>query len=362
MGAGISGLACTLELERLGAAVTVFEKRHRVGERFPNMEAFLSIIDRAFAGAAPPVDELEALRRRYGLRLRCEPIERIVIHSPHRRWEIRGRLGYLTRRGHDDESLEMQLARQVRSPVLFNRDEDWRDLARSHDHLVVATGDAIIPQSLDLWREDLAVWVRGANLRGRFETGTAHGWLLPRFTGRGYAYLLPYDSRAATLTLAVPAPGVGDKGAMNAAIDGLWQAFRLAARVDAEETLAFKLEGYDIGRTEPLQYGNVFFVGGAGGFRDPLLGFGQFQSIISGVMAARAAVTGRGLHGYAAAHRRVHARLLSLRRYMNLLHDRDYDRLLAAASIPFVRSLLARLPVDFVGATAGLARATGRVY
>lgn len=46
MGAGLSGLACAITLEKNGITPTIFESRSQVGDRFINAEAFLPVFER----------------------------------------------------------------------------------------------------------------------------------------------------------------------------------------------------------------------------------------------------------------------------------------------------------------------------
>lgn len=116
LGAGFAGLACARKLEQNGIRPVIFEKRHRVGERFPNMEAIMHIIHR------PIRDSLIYLNKLLGFELKPAAVIRTVeIHSPSSKAVITGKnLGYSTIRGHDDRSWENQLARHVKSNIIFN--------------------------------------------------------------------------------------------------------------------------------------------------------------------------------------------------------------------------------------------------
>lgn len=64
MGAGLSGLACAITLERNGVTPTIFEKRSKVGDRFVNGEVLLSIFTR------PVHDCIASLSEEYGICLK----------------------------------------------------------------------------------------------------------------------------------------------------------------------------------------------------------------------------------------------------------------------------------------------------
>lgn len=44
VGAGLAGMACALELERLGLSCELFEKRDRVGKQFNTVETMISAL------------------------------------------------------------------------------------------------------------------------------------------------------------------------------------------------------------------------------------------------------------------------------------------------------------------------------
>ncbi|HRS22041.1 MAG TPA: NAD(P)-binding protein, partial [Clostridia bacterium] len=59
MGAGLSGLSCAKYLEDHNIEPVIFEKRERVGERFPNMEAIIQMVHR------PLKDPLIYINKKY---------------------------------------------------------------------------------------------------------------------------------------------------------------------------------------------------------------------------------------------------------------------------------------------------------
>ena len=63
MGAGLSGLACAITLEKNGITPTIYEKRDQVGDRFVNGEVLLSVFTR------PVHDCIASLSEQYGIYL-----------------------------------------------------------------------------------------------------------------------------------------------------------------------------------------------------------------------------------------------------------------------------------------------------
>ena len=336
MGAGLAGLACAHELKRHGIEPTVFELRHRVGERFPNVEALAGLIQR-------PQNDAFAYFERLGFSLRpTAPLNRLIVHGPTTRASFSGNLGHITIRGHWPCSWETQIAAQVRPEILFERNEDWRNLAADYDYVVVATGDAIIPESLGLWRRTVNTHIKGVVLAGRFDPGQIEMWFNTDYTKTSYGYLGPFDDRRACAAVCLP-------DATPEELDRCLARFLAGAEIAGREILEFKTEGYPTGVCSPLQRDNLFFVGNNGGFVDPAFGFGQFDSLISGLMAGRAI-----------ARRQDYARLvapqvarmrcfLRIRAYLNTLENDDFDRAIWLAGRAPVKATLFGLNLDYFG-------------
>lgn len=76
LGAGLSGLACAITLEKHGITPKIFEKRSCPGDRFVNGEAMFSILNR------PVKDCIFYLAEQYGIVLQpISEVNKLVIHS-----------------------------------------------------------------------------------------------------------------------------------------------------------------------------------------------------------------------------------------------------------------------------------------
>lgn len=315
MGAGLAGLACAHELKRHGIEPTVFEIRHRVGERFPNVEALSALIQR-------PWHDAFQFFERLGLPLRpTAPLARFIVRGPSQRASFRGDLGHITIRGHWPRSWECQIAEQVAPRILFNRNEDWRDLARDFDWVVVATGEAVIPESLGLWRRTVNAHIKGAVVRGRFDPNQVEMWFNTRYAKTLYGFFAPFDQNNACAAVTLP-------DATPEELDRYFARFLGEAGITGRVTLEFKTEGYPIGVCSARQAGNVLFAGNAGGFIDPAFGFGQFDSIASGIMAGRAIARGLDYEALVRPHVERMRRFLNIRRFLDRLDDAAFDRLI----------------------------------
>lgn len=320
VGAGLSGLACAHELERLGVKPDLFEKRHRVGERFPNVETMAQ-----FMHHTPHQDVFEHIRHELGLPLNpANTITTMVAHSQNHEATISGRLGYTTIRGHDDRSLERQLERHLNSPIHFNSNPDIHELKQEYDWVVVATGDQRWSRELNHWHHHISWWVRGANVTGDFNPCEEHFFFNTRYGKTGYALVAPFDERTACVGVAVP-----DSSAKE--VDQYWETFRREQGHwwRTEET-QFKLEGLDAGLLHRPLMGNIVFIGNAGGFLDGLGITGQCPAMASGVYAAQQMVLhNRALERFARRNRVYLERLWRLRRNVNAWTDEDMDRMVS---------------------------------
>lgn len=315
MGAGLAGLACAHQLERYGFKPDIFEKRHRVGERFPNMEVILQLVHR------PMVDPLAKLSRRWSLNLRpAAVLHTLDIITPEAGAHIEGTLGQTTIRGHDERSLECQLAASIHSEIRFNADLPWRQLAEEYDYLVVATGDPTISRDLGVWITDLEVFVKGGIVKGRFNPGTIKVWIDTRLAGRGYVYFTAFDEHNANLALAATPSGPE-------AVDRLWNRVVAVTGLEPVPDSIYKLEEFKLGRCSSREVGNVILAGNAGGFIDPFLGFGQVPSLISGLQAAEAIALGRSYTDLTAGQIRHYHRCLAIRQAVDTLTNEDFSRL-----------------------------------
>jgi len=200
IGAGISGLACAYELERLGVNPVIFERRFTVGDFHQHTGAMLQISSR------PISDQLQYIRDKFDITLLpLNKIEEIVMYSPRNKAVVRGaHLGYTFQRGQDETSMERQLWRFVKSKVNFNTHADYKVLAKEFDYVVVASGNHMISNDVGIWREAIVAFIKGAVILGDFNPRSMSIWVDTDFAKSGYGYMIPFDDKRATLGLVVP--------------------------------------------------------------------------------------------------------------------------------------------------------------
>lgn len=281
MGAGLSGLCCAIILERNGIQPTIFEKRRIPGDRFINAEALFNISNR-------PINNcLDYFSNEYGIDLKpINKIRKLKVYGPNSEALLHGNLGYSNLRGRHDESFESQLARQVRSKIIFHSEQEYEELAKDYTHVVMATGDAAYAAKLNNFRVDLTMNVRGATVEGSFKTDHIISWYNNDFAPKGYAYLIPYTEREANIAIAYP----GYPDTTMEQIDDLWDKFYARSRKDTGQALKitdkYEVKRYILGTCIKPIISNTYFTGNCFGSIMPAYGLGQFAAIVTGIYAA----------------------------------------------------------------------------
>jgi flavin-dependent dehydrogenase len=341
IGAGISGLACALELERHGITPAIFEQRSRPGELFSHVAGTLQLMSR------PIQDQVAFLHNHLHLPVKpLAPLRRIIMHTPNTTRSITGHLGYFFLRGQDEGSTESQLYSLLKTPVFYNHYADWRILAHHYDYVVVGDGIQQVPRILGCWQDILKTWVRGAVVLGNFDPNTLIMWINTRYCRSAYAYLTPFDSRRASLVLIVSESN-GDE------IEEKWRLFWEVEGLDYQIVESFSIQHIS-GYCYPPQVGNVILVGNAGGFMEPFLGFGLMAALRSGIYAGRALARGESYTNltYDLRQQIIHA--LALRRVLNGMTNADYDRLVNLLTAPGIRQLIYNTNIDVLKYTTVL--------
>ncbi|SNX53375.1 NAD(P)-binding protein [Thermoanaerobacterium sp. RBIITD] len=327
MGAGLAGLACAHELERLGIPCVIFERKNMTGTIQNNIGAFFQIEDR------PIKDPFNYLRCMYGISL--EPVRRmstVIMHSPKYQATVRGNLGYFILRSQDVNSLENQLVRSVTSKINYNVNPDYRELANDYDFVVVATGNSSIIEQLSEWKTTITTWVKGATVLGDFDPYTAVLWFNTDYARSGYGYLMPFDQHRATLALITTYAQHGE-------LDDLWNLFLHNEGLNYEIIETFELD-VDTGIAKEHKVNNIYFVGNAAGFIDPLLGLGAFHAIESGIFAARSIAMGKDYEKMVKKIVKKVEILTNYRTFIDKLQNKDYDRFIRLLGLPIIRNVI----------------------
>ncbi len=336
MGAGLAGLSCALILERNNIIPDVYESEHKIGARFANTEAIMNILD------YPVKDSVQYIKQRYGVKIQpLNTLKRLILNGPTCSAKIQGELGYITARGNYPGALEVQLGDLSRAKVVMNSYFTLDDLKESYDYVVVATGNEKESKRQQVWETDVVANLLGVNIIGSFEPNTAQVWLNDLFAPSGYCFLLPYNEETASLTIAVP-------GTEGTDLEQLWQMFLGVIDWNYKIKDTFSLYSHEIGRNINLVKDNIIFVGNAGGFLMPFLGFGQFTSMLSGFEAARA-ILKKDMQAYKDSMEpliKSYHHSLNMRKIISSMNNERYDRMIRMLQItPFNIDFTAITPV-----------------
>ncbi|WP_181347993.1 FAD-dependent oxidoreductase [Thalassobacillus sp. CUG 92003] len=335
MGAGLSGLTCALTLEKYGYQAEIYEKRGMVGDRFIVAEAMLSMFYHPYDDAVKYISEA------HGIHLKpTNSVNKVFIHSEHESAHIEGQLGFINMRGKHSESFEKQLANQLKSKIHFQQNVTHEDLSKAYTHVVLATGDPMDTEQLQPYEEAFKASFKGAIVEGDFNRTDVHTFFNNKLAPKGMAYLLPHSEREASFVLVYPQypenEGVDKEQLWNACLAEYCKRLNQDLRV--RET--FSIKDYRAGKTENARIGNTFFVGNCWGAISPLFGFGQFESMLTGIYAAHD-IAGVGDYNelvqdlYQSYHDS-----LTLRRAIETLDNKQLDLLTKSVKVKWVEGLI----------------------
>lgn len=324
MGAGLSGLACAITLEKHGITPTIFENRSQVGDRFINGEAIIPILDR------PINDSYSFLAEKYGIFLQpLSNIRSMTFYSENKVATLSGYLGFLNARGRHSQSFENQLFKQVRSKIIFNSNVTYEQLLKDFTHVILATGDAAYASKIQDYKVGLTVTLKGATVEGKFDRFNAAIWLDNNLSPKGYGYLMPFSEREASITIGYPDYPENRSKDINALWGNFYDRVCTNLNQNLKVTDNFEITRYIIGQCQYPRLGNTFFVGNCFGAIMPAFGFGQLPAMLTGVYAAFDLV-GKGNYTELVKHlQESYNNSLVIRRFMEQLDNRKLDLLVS---------------------------------
>lgn len=334
IGAGVSGLSCAHELEVLGTKFDIFEKKYRPGEAFSFTTCGLNMIYRPIKDIVRFVDKT--------LNIRITPInelKRIKIFSKSNTADIRGKLGYVFLRGHDENSLESQLYNIVKTEVKFDTSIDVKKIQKEYDKIIVATGNQAISREFGVWNEYSPTFGAKLNIAvGKFEPNTAMLWYNTDYAKTGYVYLIPFNESSANIGLIVPNTNKDE-------LEYLWNNFVLEEKLNYEITETYDIE-FHVGYAEPLCVNNMYFIGNAGGFVEPFKGCGQLMGMWSGVLAARSIVNNFNYSDEAKKLLPNVKNNIKIRKALDKMSNDDFDKLVAFLGLPIIKNITYNTHLD----------------
>jgi len=348
IGAGPAGLACAIECERLGVTPDLFERDANVGWNWPSIVCWMNIFESRMGG-----DIIKFLKDTYGLKLKhLSNWKSIVMKSPGREVRIEGNLGYFITRGRTEEdSLEKQLLRELKqTPLHFNTPSDYNELSGKYDFVVVATAKDNEARELGVWEDHGVVYIRGAIVIGKFETGSVTLYFDTDLVHHGYVRITPFSPTRAIL-------GYYNIGSPKEEVDGLFDQFiEQEGLSNLELIYKLSLPVFTMGSVKQFKVGNVLLTGRAAGLTDRLMGCGGIESMLSGIMAAKATIQGLDYNALVKPLQNHIENVSAFREPVNNLDDRGFDRLLGLLGTPGIKQAVYSSGINFTDMAGSILR------
>jgi len=328
IGAGLSGLYCAHELERLGIKPVIYEKNSFIGETINHVTGILDITHR------PIKDIVQFMRYNHHIDIQpLGPINVLEHHAPNVTTTIGGFFGYFFKYSKDADSLKCQIYGKLRNTkVHFCEMGDYIELSKKYDYVIVANGNSAYSEEVGIWQDWLKTYVRGAIILGDFDPSKLIVWINKDYCKNGYIYMTPFDRHRASLVIITT--NVNEKE-----VDRYWELFLYGENIKNPIVEEFTLV-HKSGYVYPHQVDNMIFIGNAGGGVEPFLGFGHFNASIMAVSAARTIALGLDFEKQIKDIMDRNNQMRKFRMMFNSMTNSKYDILIRSLGLPGVKSFL----------------------
>ncbi|MBO8137671.1 MAG: FAD-dependent oxidoreductase [Desulfotomaculum sp.] len=328
IGAGIAGMACALELEKLGIKPDIYEKSYKAGSLAPFSAAMMNL------GLTQSDSQIKHLIKQYHLKINpLSEIKKIVIHTPTDKLSLSGSFGYLLKIGQDKESVHQQLYKKLNTGVKFKTDVNYFEIKNKYDWVVLADGSISIPIKLNIYQPTFQGWVRSAYLTGNFKPTVVKFWFDREYAREGFGCLTPFNEKSASLLLLV-------NGITRQELHDYWNTFVNKAGIKQASTGCFETE-FQTGMLSSHVVDNTVIIGHSGGFVEAIWTQGIYFSLISGLEAARCIVKGEDYNQKIKPLIEANQKLYYLRQQLNKLDNAGLDLLIKIIKIPGIKHLAA---------------------
>ena len=338
IGAGLAGLGCAIECERLGVVPDIYERDYSVGWKWPSVMGLPNIFTNNVD------DPLKDLRENYNISVKAlTEINKIIMKSPNQECVIEGKLGYFFTRGKGPESTQNQLLRLVRkSPIFYNNPADYKRLSKEYDYVIIASGKDTEAAELGVWENKGQVTLIGGVALGKFNINANTIYFNTEYAGSGFGHVSPFSPTQAIVSLYI----IGHEPYETE------KRFSKFLKVEGLENLEFfntlKPPVFQTGKVTKFKVGNILLTGRAAGLTDRLIGLGGIYAIISGVLAARAIINNLD---YDAMIKPIQEHLENISSFRNITENfsnEDHDKLLLAIKTPGIKQLIYNTNIDFI--------------
>ncbi len=136
-------------------------------------------------------------------------------------------------------------------------------------------------------------------------------------------------------------------------IEDRWNFFLRTEKLNYQEITSFRLEHIS-GKCNQRETGNVLLIGNAGGLMESLLGFGLYNSVVSGVLAAQSTISGSSyIQKVAYMDQKIH-RSYIIRQALNKITNKGYDMALSTLKIKPLSNFIYNTDIDVVSHLASI--------
>lgn len=343
IGAGLSGLSCALECEKLGVTAEVFERHHSVGWPWPSITAFINLMNRRYGN-----DSIKYLKDTYDINIKYAFEEKTyIMKSPNAEIKIEGNLGYSIFRGKEIDSIENQLLRALRkTPIHYNSLSNYKELSQKYDFVVVASGKDVEAKELGVWEEQGRISISASIALGSFQENTTHIYFDTEYAGSGYARMSPFSSTEVILSLY--RIDKGDFNTQQLDINRYFETFLEKEKLDKLELMYRYIKPpYSTGRVSKFKIGNVLLVGRSAGLTERLVGAGAMEAIISGVLAAKAMIQGNDYDAMLKPLQEHVENLSVFRNYIEEFSNEDFDKVISFLNTPGIKQVIYNTNINF---------------
>lgn len=343
IGAGVSGLSCALECEKLGVTAEVFERHHSIGWIWPSVSTWINLFDRKYDN-----DIIKYLKETYDINIKYSMEEKTyIMKSPNAKIRIEGKLGLTMYRGKEVDSTENQLARELRRTVIhYNALTNYKELSQKYDYVVVASGRDMEAKELGVWEEQGRASIIGSIALGSFEQNTTNIFFDTEYAGSGYARVSPYSSSEAIIALYIIDKEPFNEQQLN--VNKYFERLIEKEKLDKLELMyRFIKPPFSTGRVSKFKIGNVLLVGRSAGLTERLLGSGAIEAIISGVLAARAMIHEEDYDKMVKPLQDHVENISAFRNKIEKFNNDDFDKILKLLETPGIKQLIYKTGINF---------------
>lgn len=281
LGGGLAGLSSAVFLQQKGIYPNVYEVNDDVAGFPTRAEVLMPVYSK------PISDFFNYIDNKFGLTVKPHgELRRIVWHTYNATASAVGKLGYITLRGRDKNSLDRQIAASLAGRVNLASVCSLRNLQDKYEWVIDATG-----QAGNYRHQPRSICFRGGTIRGRFEPKTMHIWHTSEATPNGFAYLVPQSSRLASIFIVIP---LSENDSSNRYLTSLWPLIQKGLGFEPD---LLTIEEFRRVHSDYLPHvkEKILYAGDSLGSAVPFLGQGQFLAIATAYSAVEKVF---GLPGY----------------------------------------------------------------